>query len=80
MRGKMGCSVQKRRPPCDFQRTLAPTEHALCPRSPAQSVAVLGGHSAEDCHLAQEYGRHIGLAFQLVDDIMDFTSTGKKLR
>lgn len=42
-----------------------------------RSVAVLGGHSAEDCHAASEYGRHVGLAFQLVDDIMDFTSTGE---
>ncbi|KAL4440516.1 hypothetical protein ABPG75_003517 [Micractinium tetrahymenae] len=44
-----------------------------------KSVAVLGGHSAHDCHLAQEYGRHIGLAFQLVDDIMDFTSTASEM-
>jgi hypothetical protein len=42
-----------------------------------KAVAVLGGHPAADCQLAAEYGRHLGLAFQLVDDIMDFTSTGE---
>ena len=41
-----------------------------------KAVAVLGGNPAGDCQLAAEYGRHLGLAFQLVDDIMDFTSTG----
>jgi geranyl diphosphate synthase len=44
-----------------------------------KAVAVLGGHSQADCHAASEYGRHVGLAFQLVDDIMDFTCTGEPL-
>lgn len=44
-----------------------------------KSVAVLGGHSPTDCHLASEYGRHVGLAFQLVDDIMDFTSSADEM-
>ena len=41
-----------------------------------KAVAVLGGHPPGDCQLAAEYGRHLGLAFQLVDDVMDFTCTG----
>ena len=41
-----------------------------------KAVAVLGGHGAADCQAAWEYGRHLGLAFQLVDDIMDFTCSG----
>ncbi|PSC71876.1 geranyl diphosphate synthase [Micractinium conductrix] len=44
-----------------------------------KSMAVLGGHSPADCQLAHEYGRHVGLAFQLVDDIMDFTSSASEM-
>ncbi|KAI7838536.1 hypothetical protein COHA_007679 [Chlorella ohadii] len=44
-----------------------------------KAVAVLGGHKPTDCHLASEYGRHVGLAFQLVDDIMDFTSSADEM-
>ncbi|KAI3431341.1 hypothetical protein D9Q98_004398 [Chlorella vulgaris] len=44
-----------------------------------KAVAVLGGHSQADCHAASEYGRHVGLAFQLVDDIMDFTCTASEM-
>lgn len=41
-----------------------------------RAVAVLGGHGAGDCGAAAEYGRHVGLAFQLVDDVMDYTCSG----
>lgn len=44
-----------------------------------KAVAVLGGHSVADCQLAHDYGRHVGLAFQLVDDIMDFTCTASEM-
>jgi geranyl diphosphate synthase len=45
-----------------------------------RAVAVLGGHAAADCAAAGEYGRHVGLAFQLVDDVMDYTCTGGQKR
>ncbi|KAF8926843.1 coq1 putative hexaprenyl diphosphate synthase [Dissophora ornata] len=35
--------------------------------------AVLGGASEEVCDIAYTYGKNIGLAFQLVDDMLDFT-------
>ncbi|PIK56840.1 putative decaprenyl-diphosphate synthase subunit 1-like [Apostichopus japonicus] len=31
------------------------------------------------CQVAYEYGRNIGMAFQLIDDILDFTSTDETL-
>jgi len=34
---------------------------------------VVGQHTPETCMLAYEYGRHLGLAFQIVDDVLDFT-------
>ncbi|CAI7876312.1 unnamed protein product [Closterium sp. NIES-53] len=40
-----------------------------------KAVAVLGGHDAPTAHLAYDYGRHLGLAFQLVDDALDFTGS-----
>ena len=36
-------------------------------------MAVVGQHTPETCMLAYEYGRHLGLAFQIVDDVLDFT-------
>eukprot|EP00891_Asterochloris_glomerata_P006715 jgi/Astpho2/6715/Aster-06736 len=44
-----------------------------------KAVAVLGGHGPAVCQAAWEYGRHLGLAFQFVDDMLDFTSTSQQL-
>eukprot|EP01024_Parvocaulis_polyphysoides_P050676 TRINITY_DN493_c1_g1_i1.p2 TRINITY_DN493_c1_g1~~TRINITY_DN493_c1_g1_i1.p2 ORF type:complete len:463 (-),score=52.76 TRINITY_DN493_c1_g1_i1:164-1453(-) len=41
----------------------------------AKAVAKIGGNSPEVCSIAYEYGRHLGMAFQVQDDIMDFTSS-----
>ncbi|KAF9089706.1 coq1 putative hexaprenyl diphosphate synthase [Mortierella sp. AD031] len=40
-----------------------------------RSSAVLGGASDEVCDIAYTYGKNIGLAFQLVDDMLDFTAS-----
>lgn len=42
-------------------------------------MAVLGQCSEDVCQVAYEYGRNIGMAFQLIDDILDFTSTDETL-
>jgi len=39
----------------------------------AFSAAVLADANDDVCHAMNEYGRHLGLAFQIVDDILDFT-------
>nr|AAC26705.1 putative trans-prenyltransferase [Arabidopsis thaliana] len=44
-----------------------------------KAVAVLTGQTAEVAVLAFEYGRNLGLAFQLIDDILDFTGTSASL-
>jgi octaprenyl-diphosphate synthase len=41
--------------------------------------AVLGGRSSEDELKMGEYGRNLGLAFQLIDDLLDFTSDEETL-
>eukprot|EP00210_Caulerpa_lentillifera_P001728 g1659.t1 len=45
----------------------------------AKSVCILGEHSAEICELGFQFGKHLGMAFQIVDDIMDFTSTSGEM-
>ncbi|XP_014208489.1 decaprenyl-diphosphate synthase subunit 1 [Copidosoma floridanum] len=41
----------------------------------AKSVAMLGGADENLAEVAFQYGRNIGLAFQLVDDLLDFVSS-----
>ncbi|CAI0544839.1 unnamed protein product [Linum tenue] len=44
-----------------------------------KAVALLAGQTAEVATLAFEYGRNLGLAFQLIDDVLDFTGTSASL-
>ena len=44
-----------------------------------QSGAILGGGSGDDLAIMKNYGDNLGIAFQIVDDILDFTSTPEKL-
>jgi geranyl diphosphate synthase len=44
-----------------------------------KSVAVLAGCSPEQATAAWDYGRHLGLAFQLIDDVLDYTGTTAEL-
>ena len=45
----------------------------------AESGAVLGGASASEAAAFREYGRHLGLAFQLMDDWLDYEGTAQDL-
>jgi len=40
-----------------------------------KGVALLGGSSEELADTAFQYGKHLGIAFQLVDDLLDFVSS-----
>ncbi|CEG40354.1 geranylgeranyl diphosphate synthase [Plasmopara halstedii] len=46
-----------------------------------KAALVLGKHDEHICDLGFAYGRHIGLAFQLIDDVLDYegVNTGKPL-
>ncbi len=41
----------------------------------SKAAAVLSGSPAEVCESLYEYGKHLGLAFQVVDDLLDFTGS-----
>jgi len=67
--------------------TLAELEqlHAAKTGALIQSALVVGGYSAEVApddarlELLKQFGAHIGLAFQVVDDILDVTETSETL-
>ncbi|KAJ1267661.1 hypothetical protein BS78_07G074500 [Paspalum vaginatum] len=44
-----------------------------------KAIAVLAGQTPEVQALAYQYGRHLGIAYQLIDDILDFTGTSASL-
>jgi octaprenyl-diphosphate synthase len=45
----------------------------------AESGAVLGGANATEAAAYREYGRHLGLAFQLMDDWLDYEGSAQDL-
>ncbi|NJO78166.1 MAG: solanesyl diphosphate synthase [Cyanobacteria bacterium RM1_2_2] len=45
----------------------------------SKAAGLLSGVSAEMANHLYSYGRHIGLAFQIVDDILDFTASSDAL-
>ncbi|KXS20163.1 terpenoid synthase [Gonapodya prolifera JEL478] len=44
-----------------------------------RAAAVLGGGAEEVTQIAYDYGKNLGLAFQIVDDMLDFVSTAEEL-
>ncbi|KAH9747963.1 Solanesyl diphosphate synthase 3 [Citrus sinensis] len=44
-----------------------------------KAIALLAGQTAEVAILAFDYGKNLGLAYQLIDDVLDFTGTSASL-
>ena len=44
-----------------------------------KAIALIAGQPVEVCMLAYDYGWNLGLAYQLVDDVLDFTGTTASL-
>nr|AIG15448.1 geranyl diphosphate synthase 2 [Azadirachta indica] len=44
-----------------------------------KAIALLAGQTTEVAMLAFDYGKNLGLAFQLIDDVLDFTGTSASL-
>ncbi|MGP2603122.1 octaprenyl diphosphate synthase [Serratia ureilytica] len=45
----------------------------------AQSSAILSGANSEQEKALQDYGRYLGTAFQLIDDLLDYSADGSTL-
>ncbi|HEY8739838.1 MAG TPA: polyprenyl synthetase family protein [Candidatus Dormibacteraeota bacterium] len=43
------------------------------------AAAILGGAGEEQVAVARDYGRHLGIAFQLVDDVLDYQGTADEM-
>lgn len=60
-----------------LQKTFYKTASLIA--NSCKSVAVLAGCTPEENMAAWDYGKHLGIAFQLVDDILDFTASREEL-
>ncbi|XP_040362071.1 solanesyl-diphosphate synthase 1, mitochondrial isoform X2 [Rosa chinensis] len=40
-----------------------------------KALAILAGHTTQVAEMAFDYGKNLGLAFQLIDDVLDFSGT-----
>ncbi|KAL3624777.1 Solanesyl diphosphate synthase 3, chloroplastic/mitochondrial [Castilleja foliolosa] len=56
-----------------FYKTASLISHSC------KAIALVAEHTLEVTTLAYEYGKNLGLAFQLIDDILDFTGTSSSL-
>jgi geranylgeranyl diphosphate synthase type II len=63
----------------DFVYEIAEKKTASLIRASVVTGALLAGASDETVRRYSEYGGHIGMAFQIVDDILDATGTPEKL-
>nr|QED22043.1 geranyl pyrophosphate synthase [Chrysanthemum indicum var. aromaticum] len=75
---QMSTSAEQRRS-MDYylQKTYYKTASLIS--NSCKSIALLTGQTAEVAMLAYEYGKNLGLAFQLIDDVLDFTGTSSSL-
>jgi geranylgeranyl diphosphate synthase type II len=63
----------------DFVYSIADAKTAALIRASVVSGAILGDISDDALHCYYDYGTHLGLAFQIVDDILDVTSSREEL-
>ena len=63
----------------DLTWKIATLKTAALIRASVQCGALLGGASPEELEKIGAYGEHLGLAFQIIDDILDVTSSSEIL-
>jgi geranylgeranyl pyrophosphate synthase len=62
----------------DYLLTIQRKTASLLEAAGEAAVAVSGGNPAQAA-AAREYGNHLGLAFQVVDDVLDYTGSADEL-
>ena len=60
-----------------YRKTFLKTASLIA--NSCKSAALLGNHEEEVAQLASDYGYHLGMAFQLVDDVLDFVGSSNSL-
>lgn len=60
-----------------LEKTYRKTASLMC--NACKSTAILGSCSPEVVQLAADFGKYLGLAFQIVDDILDYTEDSETL-
>lgn len=60
-----------------YQRIYAKTASLFC--AATQGAALLSGLPDEAVEAMRQYGYHLGMAFQIIDDILDFTGSDSTL-
>ncbi|PKU87399.1 solanesyl-diphosphate synthase 1, mitochondrial isoform X1 [Dendrobium catenatum] len=60
-----------------LQKTFYKTASLIA--NSCKAIALLAGQTAEVALLAYNYGRNLGMAYQLIDDVLDFTGTSSSL-
>lgn len=55
-----------------YQRIYAKTASLFC--AATEGAAILAGFSEDDVKRLRDYGYYLGMAFQIMDDVLDFTS------
>lgn len=63
----------------DYYINKSKTKTASLFAACCKSAAILNNQSADTIKQANDYGLYLGIAFQVVDDILDFTSNSKDL-
>ncbi|MDR3279037.1 MAG: polyprenyl synthetase family protein [Synergistaceae bacterium] len=71
--------AQSRMASDDFVYRIAEAKTAALIRSSVVSGAILGGADERTLRHYGDYGTHLGLAFQIVDDILDVTGLAEEL-
>jgi geranylgeranyl diphosphate synthase type II len=62
-----------------FAYRIAEKKTAALIRASVVTGAIIGGRSEDDVRRYADYGSHLGMAFQIVDDILDATGTPEQL-
>ncbi len=73
----MNSSLAGREP--DYVRKVAALKTGELIKAALMSGAALGTNDDKTLAIFEEYGRHLGAAFQIIDDILDVTTTAEQL-
>jgi geranylgeranyl diphosphate synthase type II len=65
--------------PFETLRTLHSCKTGALIKAAVEMGAILGKATDEEYHAFSKYGKHIGLAFQIVDDLLNVTATTEQL-